>query len=108
VGEKLLFFGVFDGLESESFPLVLPSVLVVNRWCSGTGEHHERVRWVAESGDAVAVGRDLPFALDGEADGCTVATEFTSLSLPAPGVYWVEVWLDGVLHRRTPVTVEAV
>jgi len=108
VGGKLLFFGVFDVLESESFPLHFPSVLVVNRWCGGLGEHQERVRWVADSGDVVPVGRGLVFSTERESDGCVVATEFANLSLPEPGVYWVEVFLDGSLHRRTPVVVEAI
>jgi hypothetical protein len=99
--------GVFDTLECESFPFALPSMFVVNRWCGAAGEHRERVRLVTEAGEAVAQGRDLRFVLDDETGGCTVATRFANVSLPGPGVYWVEVFLDGAPCRRYPVVVTA-
>jgi hypothetical protein len=104
---KLLFVGVFDALECGGFPFVLPSMFVVNRWCGGAGEHRERVRLVTGSGEAIAQGRDLRFVLDEETGGCTVATRFTNVSLPGPGMCWVEVFLDGGPCRRYPVVVAA-
>jgi hypothetical protein len=104
---KLLLIGVFDVLESESFPFVVPSMFVVNRWCGSAGEHSERVRLVTESGEPVAQGRDLRFVLNAQTGGCTVATQFTNVSLPAPGICWVEVFLDGTPCRRYPVAVTA-
>ncbi|MFP4055539.1 MAG: DUF6941 family protein [Candidatus Brocadiia bacterium] len=105
-GGKFLFIGVFETLRAAAFPYVHPAATVVNRWTDGEGEFVERTRVLGSEGAVVAEGRDLGFALDPQSVGYTVVTRFVNLAFPAPGIYWVEVLLDGEVRRRYPLLVE--
>ena len=44
---KLVVYGVFEGILSQTFPATHRSCFVCNRWTGGTGAHREQIRILA-------------------------------------------------------------
>lgn len=101
---KFILIGLFDVLGVSKFPAVFQKLCIVNRWCCGFGEFQQQSRIVAENENTViAEGKPVPIRLK---DAGAVATNieiFLNLRFQTPGLYWIEVILDGDLKLRYPL-----
>ena len=103
---KFMLIGLFEGLVVNQLPGVFPKICVVNRWCSGTGEYHQRTRIVSDdSRIVVCEGQPIKITLANELQTSTSVEVFMHLQFQAEGNYWVEISLDGQLKLRYPLTV---
>jgi hypothetical protein len=101
---KFILIGLFDVLAVPGYPLVLHRLCVVNRWCCGVGEFHQRTRIIKPDGKSLLVeGKDIPVKLpDSEATGTSVEF-FMNLRFETEGTYWIEILLEGDLKLRYPL-----
>lgn len=103
---KFILIGIFDGLAAPKFPLRVPRICVVHRWCCGRGEFTQRTRIVAPDGHTTVVqGKDVKVNLP---DGNHTATSieiFMNVPFEKSGTFWVEVLLEGQLRLRYPLIV---
>jgi hypothetical protein len=105
VNGKFILIGLFDVLAVPSFPVVIPRICIVNRWCCGEGEFTQRSRILGADGGTVLVeGKDVPVKLPGGEATATCVEFFLNVRVETEGAYWVEILLDGDLKIRYPLT----
>jgi hypothetical protein len=106
---KFILIGLFDMIGLPQFPGLFPRICIVNRWCCGEGSFRERTRIVApDNGPVVAEGKEIALQLPNAEASATNVEFFLNLRFDAPGVYWIEVLLDGDLTLRYPLRVNKV
>lgn len=108
VNGKFILIGLFDRLIiTGAFPAVAARVCIVNRWCCGTGTFSQVTRIVAPDGTTrVAEGREVKITLPHETATATSVECFVNLRFNAPGVYWIEIYLDHEMKVRYPLVIE--
>jgi hypothetical protein len=100
---KFILIGLFDGVGVPHFPVVLPRICLVNRWCSGEGGFTQRSRILKPDNTPLIEGKEVPVSLqDSEATATTVEF-FINVQLEVEGTYWIEVQLNGNLKIRYPI-----
>ncbi|NQT19225.1 MAG: hypothetical protein HQ592_05935 [Planctomycetes bacterium] len=104
---KLILIGLFEAVRAKMFPVNHPLLFIVNRWRNGAGTFTELTRVVSASNEIVVEGPEAKFTLASTHTSHTVIHRFPNTLFQAPGTYWVEVDLDGGLHRRYPVRLVA-
>lgn len=105
---KLVIYGVFEGIVSQTFPAVHRSCYVANRWTGGTGTFREHVRILAADGRSVVMdGPETQFKLPNRSSVHTVVCRLEGLTFERPGVYWVQVWLDDQVVCEYAINVQA-
>ncbi len=100
---KFMLIGLFDVLGVTAFPGVFQRICLVNRWCCGRGAFTQQSRLVGPDGERVASGQEVQVRLPSEEATATSVEIFLNVRLPTPGVYWVEVLLEGDLRLRYPL-----
>jgi hypothetical protein len=106
---KFILIGLFDVVNMASFPVVVPRICIVNRWCCGQGEYHEQTRIVGADSSAVVVeSKPIPVRLPNGEATVTNVEFFLNIRFDAPGVYWIEVLLDGDMVLRYPLHVNRI
>lgn len=101
---KFILIGLFDVLTVPKFPCAFQRVCVVNRWCCGEGEFTQQSRIVKPDGQDVLVkGKEVKVKLPDARATATSVEFFLNVRFETPGVYWVEVVLDGDLKIRYPL-----
>ncbi|MFC1467758.1 DUF6941 family protein [Verrucomicrobiota bacterium] len=103
---KFMLIGLFDAVQAPSFPLTVPKLCLVNRWCSGEGEFTQQVRILNPDQKVQLVsGRPLPVKLSSAEVTAINVEVFINVTFQEIGTYWVEVLLDGDLKIRYPLRV---
>lgn len=103
---KFMLIGLFDAVQAPSFPLTVPKLCIVNRWCSGEGEFVQQVRILHPDQQRVLVeGRPVPVRLSSPEVTSTNVEVFINITFQETGTYWVEVLLDHDLKIRYPLNV---
>lgn len=101
---KFILIGLFDVIGVPAFPAVFQKICIVNRWCCGQGEFSQHSRIVKPEGNAaVAEGKEVRVKLPNNLATATSVEFFLNVRIDAPGVYWVEVLLDGDMKLRYPL-----
>lgn len=101
---KFILIGLFDAVQSAQFPLTLNRLCLVTRWCSGEGEFMQRSRiLMPDQTEPLVEGRPLRVRLPSDGATATNVEFFVNVTLPGPGIYWVEVLLDEDLKLRYPL-----
>lgn len=101
---KFILIGLFDALGVPEFPVKYPRISMVTRWCSGDGEFIQSSRILnPDRTTALVQGKDIPVRLKDELHTATNVEYFMNVEFKAPGVYWVEVSLDGGLKLTYPL-----
>ena len=95
---RFIFLGVFnDGIVVQRLPVRLMRLCVATRWGSGL---------MAPDGvTPVVEGKELEVALKNPVATHTNIENFLGVGFREPGVYWVEISLDGELRMRYPFAV---
>ena len=105
---KLVIYGVFEGIVSQSFPAVHRACYVANRWTGGTGSYRERVRIVSQDGKSIVMeGPETQFKLPSRSSVHTVVCRLEGLTFSEPGAYWVQVWLDDQVVCEYSINVQS-
>jgi hypothetical protein len=106
---KFILIGLFDVIGVPAFPAAFQRICIVNRWCCGEGEFIQRSRIIREEGNSpVAEGKDVRVKLPANTATATSVEFFLNVRFEAPGIYWVEVLLDGDLKLRYPLQARTV
>lgn len=88
------FENVFYELPSPEFPLKV-SFFLANGWCAGQGDFAQEVRLLTPAGQVLVQTGQQPFNLPHERQPYMVVNDFQNLLFDAPGVYRIQVLLDG-------------
>lgn len=94
---KLIFYGIFDALGAARFPVEHKRLFVVNRWCNGDGEFAQRTKILSPDRKKLAETSDIKFSLPNTKSKHTSIERFDNIILEKPGIYWLEVYLNGDL-----------
>ncbi len=89
------FENVFYELPSPQFPMKV-SFFLANGWCSGQGDFEQEVRVLTPAGQALVQTGPQRFNLPHERQPYMVVNNFQNLVFDAPGVYRIQVTLDGM------------
>lgn len=107
INGKFIIIGIFERLMMGEFPGVFARFNIVNRWCSGVGEYTQVTKIICPDGTSKLIeGRQVPVKLQSELAVATSVECFVNVRFPAPGTYWVEIYLDHELKLRYPFIVE--
>jgi hypothetical protein len=102
---NLILLGVISLIRVPGTPIVAPKLCVVNRWTAGVGQFNELVRLIGPDGSTVLRKSQAKLALPDPVQNITNVSVFGQLEFPAPGVYYVEVFVDDVMKLRYAVPV---
>jgi hypothetical protein len=103
---KFMLIGLFEVITAQKFPLVFPRICVVTRWCNGAGIYQQATRLLKPDQSAALVkGQSIPVRLQNTETTATNVEVFINTGFEQPGVYWVEILLDGALKLRYPLRV---
>jgi hypothetical protein len=106
---KFILIGLFDAVGVAKFPAVFQRICVVNRWCCGEGEFHQRSRIIKPDGNTTLVeGKDVRVKLPDSEAAATSVEFFMNVKFETEGTYWVEILLDGDLKVRYPLKAKKV
>ena len=106
---KFMLIGLFDAIHTEQFPSTFAKLCLVTRWCSGDGTFTQRSRIMQTDQQTVlAEGKDVQVKLASPEAAATSVEVFINVAFPEPGVYWVEILLDGDLKIRYPLRVNQI
>jgi hypothetical protein len=101
---KFMLIGIFDALGVPKYPAVFQRICMVNRWCCGVGNFSQQTRLLKPDGVTVVVeGNQVPVKLPNEHANATCIEVFMNVKLDEPGIYWVEILLEGRLILRYPL-----
>lgn len=101
---KFILIGLFDVIGVPNFPVMFQRLCIVNRWCCGEGEFHQRSRIVKPDGStAVVQGQDVRITLSDNEATATSVEFFMNVVFEIAGTYWIEILLDGDLKVRYPL-----
>ncbi|NQU40572.1 MAG: hypothetical protein HQ523_11510 [Lentisphaerae bacterium] len=101
---KFMLIGLFDGLGVPQYPAVFQKLCLVNRWCCGSGEFTQSSRIIGTDGVTVVTqGKDVALRLPNDMATATSVEIFLNVKLETPGIYWVEVMLNGNMRIRYPL-----
>ncbi|MBI5396600.1 MAG: hypothetical protein HZA91_15005 [Verrucomicrobia bacterium] len=97
--------GVLGGLQAPQFPATALKLFIWVRWCAGRGEFTQKAKLIAPDQETVVRESEVKFKLPDEHASTTNVTFFPGVQFQQPGIYWVEVFLDGELKIRFPFPV---
>ncbi|MBI1871560.1 MAG: hypothetical protein HYS07_10250 [Chlamydiae bacterium] len=100
---KLILLGLFETIGAARFPVVHPTLFVVNRWCNGVGEYRQNTVLRKPDNSVLAEDEVTMIQLNDLKAKHTVIARFNNLRFEGPGEYAVEIRLDGELKIRYPV-----
>ena len=102
------FMYVFYEIPLPEFPFRFPQgqgFYIANGWCSGTGGHAQRIRILGPDKNEIVDTKDQPFTLKSTEEPFMAVNYIQEMPFEKPGVYTVQVLLDGqtVLEYPLPV-----
>jgi len=103
---KFILIGLFEAIGANSFPVIHPTLYVINCWCSGLGTFKQKTRIMNKSGSILAEDTETTFLLKNLRAKYRVIARFNNLKFEKPGEYSVEIMLNNDLKIRYPLLVE--
>jgi hypothetical protein len=101
-GNKKSHVGVFDLIME---PSVLPQMGIGVRWIDGIGTFSQSIRILKPDLTPLIPPSDSEFTLPNRVTPFTIQATFGNVRFEEPGVYWVELLLDGERHAAFPLPV---
>jgi len=102
-GGKISFMGVFSSI---TVPSIIPQFFIVNRWIYGIGTFKQKI--IIQSPDLkkhLVMTDEVGFQLVSEDTGIDIISGLVNVTFEAPGVYWIEVYLNNKLTLTYPLPV---
>ena len=98
------FENVFYELPSPDFPFTVDFFLA-NGWCAGQGRFFQEVRLLTPAGQVLVQTGKQPFELPHELQPYMVVNKFQGLRFDAPGVYRIQILLEGEPYLDYPLEI---
>jgi hypothetical protein len=105
---KFILIGLFEIIGSKSFPVVHPTMFIMNCWSGGMGVFKQKTRILDHAGKIIAEDGETSFTLPDMRSKHRVIARFNNLRFDAAGEYAVEVLGNGELKLRYPLVVKQV
>jgi len=105
---KFILIGLFEAIGSAIFPVVHPTIYIVNCWCSGLGAFKQKTRIVNKDGLVLAEDTETAFSLKDLKAKYRIIARFNNLRFEKPDEYAIEIMLNNDLKIRYPLLVEKV
>ncbi len=96
--------GVINTINAPQLPIRLLKLCVFTRWCSGDGSFMQTTKILNQEEEEM-VKTETNFHLAGEEHHATNVAVFGGVEFTEPGLYPVEILLDGQLVLRYPLQV---
>lgn len=103
---KFILIGLFETIGTGTFPARHSSLYVMNCWCSGMGNFHQKTKIVTPDNAKLIEDEETKFTLPDIKAKHRIVARFNNIYFQAPGEYAVEVLLNGELKVRYPLIVE--
>lgn len=98
------FEHIFYELPSPDFPFRLDFFLA-NGWCAGQGRFIQEVRLLQPDGSTLVQTGQQPFELGNPNQPYMVVNKFQGFEFGAPGIYRIQVILDGEVRLDYPLEI---
>ncbi len=106
---KFILIGLFEAINTRTFPATHASLFVVNRWCKGEGTFTQKIRIVNTKDESIVFQtEEQVFELADIDRHHTLISRFNNLIFPNPGKYRVAVFLDKDLVLSYPIMLKEV
>lgn len=100
---KHIFVGIFETVATHQFPVIHPSLYIVNRWCNGVGQFEQKtiIRYPDDS--ILAEDRATKVILQDLKSKHTIIARFNGLQFPYPGEYSIDIRIENETKIRYPL-----
>ena len=105
-GGKFSLMGLFETIFAQSFPTVHPRFAVVNEWRGGRGEFTAKTRLLGPDKSSVLAESEAKLSLFSETHRHLDISIRFNTAFPVPGIYWLEMLLDGERAGMVPLSVQ--
>lgn len=95
--------GVIGAIQAPSFPLGFFKLCLWSRWCGGVGVFTQHSAILTPEDEAPIAESEVEFRLPTFDAHATNVHVFGGLQFPGPGIYTIEVKVDGGLRLRIPL-----
>lgn len=102
---KMILLGLFETIGAQRFPVVHPTLFVVNRWCNGVGRFRQKTILHYPDNRVMAEDAYTDIILDDLKSKHTIIARFSNLRFPSPGEYGIEIKLDNDTKIRYPMMI---
>lgn len=99
---KPVFVGIFDGFKK---PTQVPQFFILLRWINGLGEHDVRLRILDPDLQEMISHPDQKIKFNNKVEPAQGIYRFVNFVFPRPGVYWIEISLNGKIYTSLPLPV---
>lgn len=96
---------VFYELPAKEFPLQMDYFYLANGWCSGRGRYSHSVKLINPDGSTMCNTGEQMIELTDPTVPFMVVNKFESMEFNTPGIYKIQVFLDGELRLEYPLTI---
>ena len=96
--------GVIGAIPAQALPLSFFKLCIWTRWCGGIGRFHQEARILTPEDESLAHA-DVNFELPALETHATNVHVFGGLQFRNPGIYSIEILLDGELKIRVALPV---
>lgn len=100
---KVSFIGIFDKFIR---PGIIPHFSLALGWKNGKGTFNHKVRLLNPDLKQLLESPDLPIELKHETQSARNVIDFNGMDFSKPGVYWVEILLEGETIMSIPLPVD--
>lgn len=100
---KISFIGVFDKFLR---PGIIPHFSIAVGWKNGKGNFKFKMKLLTPDLKSLFETPDLNFKLNHETEAVRMNFDIEGINFATPGVYWIEVLLDGDTIQSIPLPVE--
>jgi hypothetical protein len=102
---KWILIGLFEQISVAHFPTQHRALSVINKWIRGEGDWTQQTRIVDENDRILVQSETIPFQLT-DLDAYFMAIQtFAGIPLEQPGKIWIEIFLNGELKQRYPLSI---
>lgn len=101
-GAKPTFIGVFISMRR---PATVPQFYVALRWIRGKGEHTFSIKILDPDLEPIFTSEKAKIILSHNAQTADGNYGLVNLQFAIPGVYWIEIFLNGETHTAIPLPV---
>lgn len=100
---KVSFIGIFDKFLR---PGIIPHFTLCLGWKNGKGHFVQSFRILDPNLKELLKSPDLPVDVKHETDSVRNVINIDGINFPTPGVYWIEILLEGETVTSIPLAVE--
>jgi hypothetical protein len=105
---KFILIGLFEAIGAKKFPVIHPTLFIMNCWIGGLGTFKQRSRIISKDGKILAEDKETTFVLKNLKAKHRIIAHFNNLKFDMPGEYAVEVLLNGEIKIRYPLLIKKI